>query len=42
VLFPLGHDKILIICMGKEKMDAQYLAAKVSEAIHETTQIIKD
>ena len=42
VLFPLGYDMILVICMGKEKIDAQYLAVKVSEAIHETTQIIKD
>jgi len=42
VVFPIGTDRILVICLGKEEMDVQSLAVKVSEIIHERTQIIED
>jgi hypothetical protein len=42
VVFSLGIDKILVICIQKGAMDVQSLAIKVSEIIHERTQIIED
>lgn len=42
VLFPLGNDKILVICVSELEMDLKHLAARVSELIHEKARIIED
>jgi predicted regulator of Ras-like GTPase activity (Roadblock/LC7/MglB family) len=41
-VFPIGSDKILVICRKKKDMDIHQLAMKVSEIVHAKTQIIED
>jgi|GEM_PF-5622191 len=40
-VFPVGSDKILVVCRKKKDMDIYQLAMKVSEIVHAKTQIIE-
>ncbi len=42
VIFPLGTDKILVICLKNREVNLHQLAIKISEVIHAKTQIIKE